>query len=175
MLMDRSLMQRFLDSGFEPIAVDDMLVHPLFRTNMHPRDVVRVTWVSAVSPRVQGVTLRLRLPGVSGRRGEGGVLRVSDAEAPAIILWMDTAPSAVDVECVKRRDSAELQVSNRWRLENGQEHEWLNNFGMIIEPLQGEAFLLRCSDGYGSSPSFDDLVVRIDMKRGIDREANVGG
>jgi hypothetical protein len=81
----------------------------------------------------------------------------------------------VDVECVKRRDSAELQVSNRWRLENGQEHEWLNNFGMIIEPLQGEAFLLRCSDGYGSSPSFDDLVVRIDMKRGIDREANVGG
>jgi len=153
-------MTQFAESGFEPIERDGAVVHPMYRRRLRAGDLVRITWLSAASPRVQGLSLRLRLPGKSGRKGEGGRLRVADAESPTIVLWMDTAPQVVDVECVEIADGAELQISNRWRLPNGREDEWLNNFGMLVEP-SSDAVTLRCSDGYGDDPTFDDLVVKV--------------
>jgi hypothetical protein len=76
---------------------------------------------------------------------------------------MDTAPNVVDAECIQTVDGAELQISNRWRLPNGREDEWPNNLGMTFEPTEDNGIILYCSDGYGDEPSFDDLVVRVDV------------
>lgn len=115
---------------------------------------------------MQGLTLRLRIPGRAGRKGEGGLLRVDDAESPSIVLWMDTAPEVVDAECIQLAGGAVLQVSNRWRLPDGREDEWLNNYGIKLEVVRQDVVVLHCSDGYGDAPSFDDLTVRLDIVRG---------
>jgi hypothetical protein len=164
--MATSMMSRFVESGFQPVEFEGEIVHPMYTVDINERDHVRVTWIDANSPRVQGLTLRLRIPGRMGRKGEGGLLRVGDAESPSIILWMDTAPEVVDAECIERADGAVLQVSNRWRLPDGREDEWLNNYGIKLEPVGQDALVLHCSDGYGDAPSFDDLIVRLDVVRG---------
>lgn len=163
--MATSMMQRFAESGFEPVEVNGDLVHPMYRVQVQQGDRVRIEWLRATSPRVQGLSLRLRTPGVGGRRGEGGVLRAESAEAPTIVLWMDTAPPVVDADCVDLKPGAELQISNRWRLADGREDEWLNNFGIKIEPLNGSGAILHCSDGYGDDLNFEDLVVRVELDR----------
>lgn len=160
------MMSRFAESGFEPVNYGGMLVHPMLRLRPQSGDQVVIEWVSTRSDRTQGLGLRLRMPDVSGRRGYGGTLRVDHVESPAIMLWQDSAPPQVIVDCVEAKDGAELQVSNRWRLDDGREDEWLNNYGMLIETLGPEEFLLRCSDGFGPTPSFDDLEARVKLRRG---------
>jgi hypothetical protein len=163
--MPASLARQFHDAGFAPVVIGEVEVHPVYRTHIQRAESVRLTWLSSRSPRMQGVALRLRLPGVTGKRGEGGLLRANGVEAPAIMLWEDSAPPIVEIECVKLQDTAELWVSNRWRTLDGVEHEWLNNFGIIVEEAGRDAVVLHCSDGYGQSPTFDDLVVRLDQLR----------
>jgi hypothetical protein len=96
-----SMMERFAESGFEPVELHGELVHAMYRSAVAAGDVVRVIWETAESPRAQGLTLRLRIPHRSGRKGEGGRFRVGGIEAPTIVLWMDTAPPVVDAECVE--------------------------------------------------------------------------
>jgi hypothetical protein len=159
------MMLRFAESGFEPVEVDGQFVHPMLRLDPKPGDRLEIRWVSANAPRIQGLGVRLRRPGVSGKEGYGGVLRVAEVESPAIMLWMDTAPSSFAVECVKVVEGAQVQVSNRWRLDDGREDEWLNNFGMLVEEIGPESFVLHCSDGCGEAPTFDDLVVQVQLVR----------
>lgn len=164
--MTDSMMSRFVSSGFEPVEVDGETVYPMVR--MHPRvgDRLVITWLSASSPRVQGLAVRLRRPGIAGSKGNGGVLRVESIEAPSIMLWIDSAPPIVDIHVEDVIADAELQVSNRWRLADGREDEWLNNYGILIDEIDPYTFVLRCSDGFGDDLSFDDLVVRLQLKRG---------
>lgn len=152
-------------NGFEPIDLDGNLVHPMCRLSIAPADLVRVTWLSSTRLRDQGLALRTRHPDVPGPQGYGGVLRIDDVESPAIFLWMDTSPSTVDVRCVDIEAGAQLRISNRWRDDRGTEHEWLNNYGMLIEELDADRYELRCSDGIGAAPTFDDLVVRVSIER----------
>lgn len=158
-------MGAFSASGFEPVERDGVLVHPMYRARIGVGQVVWITWLGAASPRVQGLGVRLRIPGITGRQGQGGLLRVAGAQAPTMYLWMDTAPPVVKAECVEIGEGAELRISNRWRMPDGSEHEWLNNFGMTIDEDDIGAVLHR-SDGYGDEPSFDDLVVRVDVVGG---------
>ena len=163
LLMTTSMMSRFADSEFEPVEVQGQLVHPMLRLKPAPGDRLEVSWLSASSPRVQGLGIRLRLPGVAGARGFGGAMKVGEVESPAIMLWMDSAPETVVVECNEVSEDAELQISNRWRLDDGSEDEWLNNYGILIDEVAPGTYVLRCSDGYGDAPTFDDLVVRIKL------------
>ena len=163
--MMTDMMARFVESGFAPVEFDGALVHPAYTHPISAGDRVRVRCVRANSTRAQGIMLRLRVPGVRGRAGEGGRLRVEEAEAPSIALWIDSAPEIVDAECVDARDGAVLQVSNRWRLPDGREDEWLNSFGILIEDAGPGTVFLHCSDGYGDEPSFDDLIVELEIVR----------
>jgi hypothetical protein len=173
--MTTSMMERFRESGFEPVEVRGELVHPMYRVAIAEGDRIRITWMRAESARVQGLSLRLRLPGITGRRGEGGLLRVEDVEAPTIVLWMSTAPAVVDVQCVALKPGAELQISNRWRLADGREDEWLNNFGMRVEPRGRSSAVLHCSDGFGNDLTFNDLVVRVEVVTSSDGDVVDGG
>lgn len=87
-----SLMSRFVESGAGPVEVDGDLVYPMCTTAINQGDRVQVSWLSAASPRVQGVTLRLRVPERRGRKGEGGLLRPDHVEAPALILGWTLRP-----------------------------------------------------------------------------------
>lgn len=156
-------MEQFAANGFKAIKYDGLTVHPMFRSPVAPGDRWRLTWLEAASPRVQGLTLRVRLPDVPGRRGEAGRLKVADAASASIVLWTDTAPAVVEVLCEEAVEGAELCVSNRWRLDDGREDEWLNNFGMLIERDSNGRTMLRCAEGYGRDrPSFTSLVVRLE-------------
>jgi hypothetical protein len=166
LLRMNSLASRFAEADYRPIVVDGATVHPMLRLYPKVGDRVHIRWVSQASPRVQGLGVRLRLPDVQGAKGYGGLLRVNDVESPAIMLWTDTAPPEVLVECIHVDEGAELQISNRWRLENGREDEWFNNYGILIEERTGQTFLLRCSDGIGEKPTFDDLIVEVRLISG---------
>jgi hypothetical protein len=158
-----TLMRQYADNGFRPIEVNGLTIHPMFRSPIAPGDRFRVTWLAAASPRVQGLALRVRLPDVPGRRGEAGLLEAEGASSASIHLWMDTAPPIVGARCIEAKPDAELRVSNRWRLDDGREDEWLNNFGMLVEDDGAGGAVLRCADGYGvGPPSFDDLVVHVE-------------
>jgi hypothetical protein len=163
--MEPTLMRQYASNGFNSITLDGTTVHPMFRTSIAAGDRLRVTWLDAASPRVQGIALRIRSE-IPGRGGDAGLLEVAGMSAPSIHLWMDSAPPVVDLRCVEAKEGAQLRVSNRWRLDDGREDEWLNNFGMLIEEDGAGGALLRCSDGYGlEPPSFDDLIVRIERVR----------
>jgi hypothetical protein len=163
-MTDPTMMDLFAEADWGPVEVDGQPVHPMYRTEISEGDVVRVEWLSAASPRVQGLTLRLRLPDVRGSRGYGGLLGVEQDEAPAIGLWMDSAPPVVEARCVKLTPGAQLRVSNTWRMDDGREDEWFLNFGMKIEELEDGAVILNCSDGIGNELTFDDQVVRIAIR-----------
>ena len=55
------------------------------------------------------------------------------------------------------------------RVEDGREDEWFGNYGILIEEIGKDAFVLRCSDGIGLEPSFDDLVVQVELVRHLQR------
>jgi hypothetical protein len=156
-------MDRFAASNFESVDLEGVEVHPMLRLDVRASDIVRIEWLSSESPRIQGLSLRLRKRDVLGAGGRGGALRADGREAPTIVLWQDTAPPTVEVTCVQVASGAELQVSNRWRQPDGREDEWLNNFGMLIETDGGGQYVVRCSDGVGE-PSFDDLVVAVERR-----------
>jgi len=161
------MMDRFAASGFEPVDVNGKQVYPFLALQPAIGERLVLRWVGAHSPRVQGVALRLRRVGARGARGRGGLLRVDDVEAPSILLWMDTAPPVVTVEVVAIDADAELRVSNRWRTDDGVEHEWLNNYGMMVESKPDGEHVLWCSDGFGYelNERFDDLILSVALRR----------
>jgi len=169
--LEPDMARRFAEVGFGPVEMGGRPVHPMLRLPARAGDVVSVEWRSAASPRVQGLAARVRAPGVPGAKGRAGTLRVGTAESPSISLWMDTAPNPSTFAIVKARAGAELQISNRWRMPDGREDEWFQNYGMLIEDLSDDRYVLRCSDGaHPAGPDFDDLVVIVSrMSRDVNR------
>jgi hypothetical protein len=164
-MMKTTMDVRFDEADYEPVEVDGELVHPFYRTSLSEGDVVRIEWLSAASPRIQGLSLRLRHPEVRGKPGYGGLLRVEHAESPAIALWMDSAHAVVTARCVRLEPGAQLEISNTWRMPDGREDEWFLNYGMKIERVGDRAVVLHCSDGIGNELTFDDQVVRVQVER----------
>lgn len=115
-MKDPDLATRYLENNWQPIEFNSQLVHPMFCADIDVGDIVRVTWISAASPLLQGLGVRMRIPALRRRKGEGGLLRVRGlehpVESPAHAIWMDTAPTVVELECVKRREGAQLWISN---------------------------------------------------------------
>jgi hypothetical protein len=160
-----STMTRFAEASFGPIDVDGLTVHPMLRLKASPGDTFEAVWISAHSPRVQGLSFRLRDPLIAGAKGRAGMLRYGKVDSPGVGLWMD-AESMGPIEVLRTKAGAELQVSNRWRMPDGRVDEWFQNYGMLIEELTRDTYLLRCSDGiHMDGPEFDDLVVRVSVRR----------
>lgn len=162
--LDPSLMDQFIDGGFKPVEYDGRLVYPNYWMDPEEGDVVQVEWLSAASPRAQGVVLRLRIPERTRRSGEGGLLQWEELEAPSIRLWMRSAGPIAEVRCESIRAGARLVLTNMWEGPTGVD-EGLNNFGMLIEPVDDDTVDLHCSDGYGARPDFRDMVVRVSLMR----------
>ena len=166
-----TFMDQFIDGGFAPVEYAGKLVYPDYWADVDEGDRIRLDWLDSRSPREQGVMLRLRLPERTGRKGEGGILQSEELEGPAIRLWERSAGPVTEVNCKKVRPGAKLLVTNTWEGPTGVE-EGFNNFGMLIEELNPDAVILRCSDGVGSRPDFQDLVLRLSVLRGRAGEAD---
>lgn len=171
LLLMVATMDRFEASNFNAIEYADQVVWPFVAIPVTSGDRFTLEWVSIGSPRTQGLAFRLRDPGVTGRKGYAGTLRAGGATSPVIFVWKDTSPSTVSGEVVEVSEAGVLRVSNRWRTGDGVEHEWLNNYGIVTESLEDGALLLHCSDGVGEAPSFDDMVVKLQVysKDGVPR------
>lgn len=169
--MTLSMMKLFGQSEFKPIEYEGMIVHPMLRLRPSVGDRVAVQWLSIGSPRVQGLGVRLRHPDRRGRGSYAGLMGIGGVESPSIALWTDTAPPQVDIEILAVDDGAELRISNKWRQANGREDEWLNNYGILIDEIAPDQYLLHCSDGYGLAPTFDDQVVKVTLVRGDNERA----
>ena len=94
----------------------------------------------------------------------GSTRIVNGSESNDIVLWQDVAPVTVEVTISTHgRGRLELKLWNVWRGGMDVTQAWLGNAAMQIDgdPTSG-SFRIQCSDGDGE-PSFDDLVVAIDV------------
>lgn len=157
-------MKRFAENNFRPINQNGRVIHPMLRLPVTANDRIAVHWISTASARPQGLAFRIRKPLIKGKKGYGGTLNHAGTVAPALALWMDTSPRNASIDVVKAEPGAELQISNRWRMPDGREDEWFQNYGMLITEESPNEFMLQCSDGIHEEPNFDDLVVRISLE-----------
>jgi hypothetical protein len=89
----------------------------------------------------------------------GGVLRVAGVEAPQLDIWTDTAPLAVEVECVET--DGLLRFYNVWQSGRrpGVESRSASS-GMLVEDLGDGWCRYSCND-IGAEPAFGKLIFRI--------------
>ena len=121
-------------------------------------DVVRVRFERWVASPVQGVAVFFR----EQPRGE---LEVAGVRAKRMLLWTDTAPRDVEVHVVKAKRGGEIGIRNVWRdLKYGSTMSGMSCAAIDSRQEPDGSLLLACSDGWGSEPNFDDLVVRVSLE-----------
>ncbi len=89
-----------------------------------------------------------------------GHLKVAQARANKFVIWQDTAPPTVQVECEK--SSGTLRVWNVWDTRTTGTDSLVNCAGIILETLGANCWRLRCNDGYPDR-DFNDLIVDIQI------------
>lgn len=157
------MMARFAANNYQPVELDGRVVHPMLRVPAIAGTVIDVVWRTIASPRPQGLVFTVRKPGALGPEGYVGLLSFHGHAAPGLKLWADDFPKPDPILVLAAEPNAELQVSNQWRMPDGREDEWFNNYGMLVESQGPNVFLLRCSDGIHDAPDFRDLVVEVKL------------
>ena len=146
-----SLAQEFGSNNGRKVRWNGKSVHSFLRLDVGDGDKLRLTRLGTSAVRAQALK-------VEADRGE---LRANGLILPAIAYWSHTAPDEVEIEIIGKKVRS-VDLWNAWSFE-GVDSAWLGNAGMIVES-EGNAHLLRCSDGVGEA-SFDDLVVRVEHVR----------
>ena len=111
---------------------------------------VRLTFEGGASPWRQGVRLATE-----------GVLNVNGVQAPQLDLWLDSAPSVVEVRC--ESTDGLLRLYNIWQpgRRPGVESQ-SHTSGMLVEELEGGSRRYRCN-AIGFNPDFDKLIFRVSI------------
>jgi hypothetical protein len=146
--MQPTLGELFRRSRGAPIEFQGRTVHALFEHPLSGPEIGQVE-LRSNQPRPEGVCVTI----------VKGSLLINGQQLPEAVLWADTAPACVTVVCQPKGASAVLRVWNTWKDEQGTQHAWIGNAGMLVE-IAGECVILRCSDGMGDV-DFDDLIVSI--------------
>lgn len=147
---DPTLAELFDKAGSDTVNHRGRVVRSLVRIPVRDGSRITVTRREVGSPRAQAVKLGLNR----------GVLDVNGRREPAVALWSHTAPEVV--ELVVRGKATTVEVWNAWSM-GGVDSSWIGNAGIVSKATRSGQ-LLRCSDGAGP-PSFDDLVVEVDVER----------
>jgi hypothetical protein len=132
----------------------------------------RELWLSYRFPVVAGDRVHIFIERFSARPRQGlrvmlnnrrHRIRINPEEANQFILWCDTAPRHVEVDVTRSgRRGEELILMNAWQDEKyGTMLYGLNWAAMDVHREPDGSVMLRCSDGYGREPCFDDLIVRV--------------
>jgi hypothetical protein len=86
-------------------------------------------------------------------------LRIAGKESQAMLLWYDTAPRRVEVDC---KGCTSVRIWNVWDTGDGTVHSWHHGAAMIVEPAGHRSWLFRCNDGRPDD-ACDDLVFRVHL------------
>lgn len=146
-----SLADSFRSGNGRKAKWDGQTVHSVLDISVNDGDQIEVNRISASSARAQAVKLGV----------DKGTLRVNGIVVPLAAIWTHTSPQQCVLEVVGRR-ARSVDIWNSWSFD-GVDSSWLANAAMIVE-RDGDNYVLRCSDGIGD-PSFDDLVVKISIRR----------
>jgi hypothetical protein len=149
--MTSDLSERFAESCGHPIQIGDLEVHSIFTVPVREGQIIRVARISAAAAPVQGLRLKV----------DNGTLAVHGQELSEVVLWADTAPEHVTIECHAHKRGSTLKIWNAWRDPDGTMQAWLGNAGMVVQRA-GARLSLQCSDGRGRV-DFGDLIVEIDL------------
>jgi hypothetical protein len=57
-------------------------------------------------------------------------------------------------------DAMTIRIWNEWRDSGGTMQAWIGDAGLVVEALDPNHFVLRCSDGFPPQ-SFTDLVIDV--------------
>jgi hypothetical protein len=121
-------------------------------------DTLRVRFEKSVAQPRQALRVSML-----GKRDK---LRINGHEGRRFVLWADTSPQEVVVDVMKAAKGAQLVVSNAWEdAAHGTTLYGLNWTAIDVQPLPDGSTRLDCSDGYGTSPSFGDLIVVVSVER----------
>lgn len=145
-----SFADAFIVSQGEPIGWRGQRVYGIFRRTLVSGVLIRIERISAIPAPPQGLSLAAP---------KGGWFLVNGQKLEKVVLWADTAPPEVELECGLKKSPGELRIWNCWRGSLGSTDAWLNNAGILIEEAS-DGVVLRCSCGPGE-PSFDDLIVKV--------------
>lgn len=146
----RTLAERFVLNEGQPLEVEGVLVHSIFRRAVSHGEVVRVRFVHKTQTPPQGIRFKV----------EGGSVEVRGQRLEDVVCWAETAPDEFEIRCsTGEAEQAQFLAWNCWRDENGTTHAWLGDAGFTAEQ-DGQKAVLRCSDG---TPGFDptDLVLEL--------------
>lgn len=107
----------------------------------------RLEFISSNSNWKQGVILETE-----------GFFELNGDRAPnKIVLWIDTAPTIVDMIITSK--NGRLLIYNAWKTSNGTVHYWHNGGAMKKENLEAGLKYL-CNDGFPDD-DFDDLIFKL--------------
>lgn len=124
-------------------------VHSFVRIAVTDGDRIVIRRLRASKIRAQALKLAV----------DRGELKANGLVVSTVAVWSHTAPDTVTLDIVGKRAKS-VDIWNAWSHE-GVDSSWLGNAGILVEST-GDGHLLRCSDGLGE-PSFDDLVVRVEV------------
>ena len=162
--LDPSMAERFHAAAFEPVELEGETLQFNHSLGIVEGETVLVAWLSQAAKRPQGLTLRLRVPGVTGAKGRGGTLVYKGEEGATVRIWADK-DQRPEVRCSELRDGGMLTITNAWEGPGGRVDEGLNNCAIRVEEADG-GVILHCSDGVGAWPTLDDLVARVEIAEG---------
>lgn len=145
-----TLAQAFAKGSGRKTKWQGRTVHSFVRIPVTDGDRILVHRLRSSRVRAQAIKMAV----------DRGELRANGVVVPTVAVWSHTAPETAELDVVGRRAKS-LDIWNSWSFE-GVDSSWLGNAGILVES-SATGHLLRCSDGLGD-PSFDDLVVRIEVQ-----------
>jgi hypothetical protein len=77
-----------------------------------------------------------------------------------LVIWSDNSPERERIELAPTTPGKEMTVRiwNAWRDAAGTMQAWIGDTGVVVDVLDPEHVVLRCSDG-SPPPLFTDLVI----------------
>jgi hypothetical protein len=144
LLPSRTVNRALTDAlGYEVLKVEAL--------SIRPGQVVKLEFDRVDSPWRQGIWVATE-----------GRLRVGDIEASQFVIWTDTAPPQVVIEC--EGTDGLLRLYNVWQSGRrpGVESQSATS-GMVVEDLGGGGRRYSCND-IGTNPLFQTLIFRLTLE-----------
>ena len=139
----------FNEARSHVVEYDGAPLYSMYFLELSKPSRIVLRWESSVLEPVQGLVLRSR----------DGHLATAGQRAKSLVLWADTSPSEVTLECEPTRGTMRVALYNCWRADDGGVQSSLGCAAMRVDD-EGDGLLLRASD-WTSPPSFGDLVLRV--------------
>lgn len=147
-----SFQELFTQSRGQPIEYQGLTLKLLDEFPLQGSRRLRLTFESTESEWRQGLALRVK----------GSFVIDGRKISKAIVLWQDTAPSAVEIDVRTKEDH--VTVNNVWDHSDGVIQAWHNGAAMIVDEIpNGRRY--RCNDGHPDE-NFTDIVFRIEREVG---------